>query len=603
MFNNFNPKTDVAVGIDLGTTNSAIAVWSDELKRAKVIKVDENQKTIPSVVAFKKTSTSWVPIIGRKAEKIRVETPTTTVHNVKRLIGQESVDSESVQQLLAIGGASFSVLPSSCKGRMVEEDSKYPSKIVIQISKDGSLKTLFPEQLSSLILSHVKTKCELFFDDKKRAKFAVISVPAHFTHTQRLATMEAAFQAGFVDVKLISEPTAAALAYGLGMTGTKKVFVFDLGGGTFDTSVLNIDDGNIEVICTLGDNNLGGNNIDDAVVKYCLGKLLLMSNSTSNKDTNLLDTIELCSAIGISRDSASFATIKQACIVAKKDLSRNEKTFIYLKKEIEDTLSFKIVGTAQNKGKSIRIPFSRKQLNSLTEPIVDKCIKIATSALHDATLEPENIDEIVLVGGCTRMPLIREKVQTMFPGKILCTSINPDQVVAEGAAIRAAMISGVDHEMLRDVLMMDVLPSSIGIEAANGDFVPLLKRLSKIPCKATKLFRTFEDNQPGVTVRIFEGEDECAENNHKMGEFNFFIPYADRGKGGEVAVEVTFCMTEGGIIQVTSNYDGHNAGQGGFEDTVRFLCLLVVLLGLVSGFVYLRLNPLLSRKEDFNIGL
>ena len=228
---------------------------------------------------------------------------------------------------------------------------------------------------------------------------------------------------------------------------------------------------------------------------------------------------------------------------------------------------------------------------------------IAKSALHDAALEPDNIDEIVLVGGCTRMPLIREKVQTMFPGKILCTSINPDQVVAEGAAIRAAMISGVDHELLRDVLMMDVLPSSIGVEVANGSFVPLLKRLSKIPCKATKLFRTFEDNQPGVTVRIFEGEDERAENNHKMGEFNFFIPYADRGKAGEVAVEVTFCMTEGGIIQVTSNYDDHNAGQGSFEDTVRFLCLLVVLIGLVSGFVYLRLNPLLSRKEDIHIGL
>ena len=168
------------------------------------------------------------------------------------------------------------------------------------------------------------------------------------------------------------------------------------------------------------------------------------------------------------------------------------------------------------------------------------------------------------------------------PWENFCTSINPDQVAAEGAAIRAAMISGVDHEMLRDVLMMDVLPSSIGVEVANGDFVLLLKRLSKIPCKATKLFRTFEDNQPGVTVRIFEGEDECAENNHKMGEFNFLYRMQIAAKGVKLLWKLLFRRTEGGIIQVTSNYDGHNAGQGGFEDTVRFLCLLVVLLGLVA---------------------
>ena len=597
MFTNFNPSTDIAVGIDLGTTNSAIAVWSDELKRAKVIKVDDMEKTIPSVVAFEKTRTAWIPIIGRKAQRHGIDSPNAMVHNIKRFMGQESVNSKSIQALMNNGGVSFNVLPASEKTKgMVEDDTKYPSKVLVEIFQDKDKKKFFPEEISSLILSHLKTKCELYFNDKKIAKFAVISVPAHFNHSQRLATLEAAFQAGFVDVKIISEPTAAALAYGLGITGRKHVFVFDLGGGTFDTSILKIDNGNIDVLCTAGDNNLGGNDIDDLILLYCLKELLMMSN-LNRKDNNNDDVKELCKLLGFSHRSITFTRIKDACKMTKKSLSRNDKSFIILGNEIRNGIPCEIKDgvNVQKEEKPIRIPLSRKKFNKMIEPILKRCINIVQNALDDANLKPKEIDEIVMVGGCTRTPIICKKMEEIFTGKTLCTSINPDQVVAEGAAIRAAMYAGVDYDMLKDVLMMDVLPTSIGLEDANGKFIPLLQRLSKIPCKVTKSFRTFEDNQPGVTVRIYEGEDEVANKNHKMGEFNFFIPSSKRGKGGEVAVDVTFHLTEGGIIQVKSNYDDDKSATASQSENIRFLFLLLLLLGLMSMFVYLRLNPL---KED-----
>jgi molecular chaperone DnaK (HSP70) len=591
---------EVAVGIDLGTTNSVVAVWSNEKLRAKVVKVEGKNKTLPSIVAFEKDGrNSWKPYVGRKA--IDYGHPEMTVRNVKRLMGQE-YENNTAQGLIKENTDSYTIVPLPRS----EADTLKPSKLMVEIKDDQDSRRLFPEDVSAFILGNLKTTVELAIEGAE-AKYAVITVPAHFNHSQRLATLEAAHVAGFAQARLISEPTAAAVAYGLSIAGEKNVFIFDLGGGTFDTSILKIQQGKIDVLSTVGDPRLGGNDVDNLVLSHVLTSLVnrvfQMKSSCSipglvkAKEGGTLTVKEGCDTLGLARESRAFAEIVRACEHAKVELSRHEKTTVEIDPFVCSDLKCN-VGENWGNGqkKPLRVALGRRELEAMMKPLLSKCRETVLRALKDVNFKPGDIDEIVMVGGASRTPAVVELVRSIFHGKALCAGINPDQVVAEGAAIRAAMLSGVDNELLNDVLMMDVLPTSIGLEAADGAFVPLLPRLSKIPCKVSKSFGTYEDNQVGITVRLFEGEKDVAEDNHEMGTLNFFIPRVRRGKKGETKVEVTFHLKFGGIIHVTTDMD--KVKELGGMESLRLLFLFVCAVGLVAVFVYLRVNPLVVGEGD-----
>ena len=590
----------LAVGIDLGTTNSVVSFWSNEKLRAKVIKVEGSNKTLPSVVAFEKDGRKWKPCVGRAAVERGATNPASCVRNVKRLMGQQ-YDSPAVEKLLEEGTDSYEILPLP-KGDV--EDSERPSKLKVEINDQDTAYRLFPEEVSACILTHLKTMVELYLKDKQVVRFAVITVPAHFNHSQRLATLEAAHVAGFEDARILSEPTAAAIAYGLGVAGEKNVFVFDLGGGTFDTSILHIQEGNIDVLSTLGDPRLGGNDVDAMILSYALKTLALralknvdddgLKPSTVSAAPESMTITELYTFLGLTSTSPAFVEIQRACEHAKIELTRKDKTYIVLE-GIRGDLKFPVDSVTERAKANINIPLSQKQLEEMMVPFLAKCKCIVEQALLDVDMAAKDIDEIVLVGGVTRMPAVHSMVQSIFPGKVLCKSINPDEVVAEGAAIRAAMLAGVDNELLKDVLMIDVLPTSIGLEAANGSFIPLLPRLSKIPCRVSKSFGTYEDNQAGITVKLFEGEHQMASDNHEMGTLDFFIPKDKRGKKGETEVEVTFHLKYGGIIHVTTNMD--EAADADTGETLRFVLLLLCAFGLMALLFYLKANPLIEKDD------
>src|SRR6266536_1151865 len=479
------------IGIDLGTTNSCVAVM--EGATPKVIENSEGARTTPSIVAF---TDDGERLVGQPAKRQAVTNPERTIFAVKRLIGRRYDDP------------------------MVEKDKKLvPYKIVRASNGDAWVeadgKSYSPSQISAFVLQKMKETAEAHLGQK--VEQAVITVPAYFNDAQRQATKDAGKIAGLEVLRIINEPTAAALAYGLDKKKTGTIAVYDLGGGTFDISILEIGDGVFEVKSTNGDTFLGGEDFDMRLVNY------------------LADEFQKEQGIDLRRDKLALQRLKEAAEKAKIELSSTTQT--------EINLPFI---TADASGpKHMTMKLTRAKFEALVDDFVQKTIEPCRKALKDAGLSAAEIHEVVLVGGMTRMPKIQEVVKQFF-GKEPHKGVNPDEVVAVGAAIQAGVLQGD----VKDVLLLDVTPLSLGIETLGGVFTRIIDRNTTIPTKKSQVFSTAEDNQTAVTIRVFQGEREMAADNKMLGQFDLVgIPPAPRGVP---QVEVTFDIDANGIVNVSA---------------------------------------------------
>jgi molecular chaperone DnaK len=479
------------IGIDLGTTNSCVAVMDG--KTSKVIENAEGMRTTPSIVAF---SDDGERLVGQPAKRQAVTNPERTFFAVKRLIGRRYDDP------------------------MVEKDKKLvPYKIVkagngdAWVEADG--KTYSPSQVSAFILQKMKETAEAHLGQK--VDQAVITVPAYFNDAQRQATKDAGKIAGLEVLRIINEPTAAALAYGLDKTKAGTIAVYDLGGGTFDVSILEIGDGVFEVKSTNGDTFLGGEDFDMRLVNY------------------LADEFQKEQGINLRNDKLALQRLKEAAEKAKIELSSTTQTEINLP----------FITADQSGPKHLTMKLTRAKFEALVADLVEKTIEPCRKALKDAGLTAGEIGEVVLVGGMTRMPKIQEVVKQFF-GKEPHKGVNPDEVVAIGAAIQAGVLQGD----VKDVLLLDVTPLSLGIETLGGVFTRIIDRNTTIPTKKSQVFSTAEDNQNAVTIRVFQGEREMAADNKMLGQFDLMgIPPAPRGMP---QIEVTFDIDANGIVNVSA---------------------------------------------------
>ncbi len=482
------------IGIDLGTTNSAFAYMV--AGKPEVITNAEGDRTTPSVVAVTKKGER---LVGKVAQRQRVTNPKNTIYGIKRLIGRKYDDKE-VQRDLDI--MPYKIIKKGNSVGVEMDDKKYT-----------------PEEISAMVLSKIKADAEAFLGEKVTE--AIITVPAYFDDSQRQATKDAGKIAGLEVKRIINEPTAAALAYGLDNKKDEQIAVFDLGGGTFDVSILELGDGVFEVKSTNGDTHLGGEDFDNLIVNY------------------LLDEFKKESGIDIKDDAAAMQRIKDEAEKAKKELSSATSTDI--------NLPFL---TADADGpKHFEHTLTRAKLEELVQPLIDRLEGPVEKALKDAKLKASDIDEVVMVGGMTRMPAVVEKVKSIF-GKDPMQGVNPDEVVAVGAAIQGGVLQGD----VKDVLLLDVTPLSLGIETMGGVSTKLIDRNTTIPTSKSEVFSTAADNQPQVEIHVLQGEREMAADNKSLGRF--ILDGIAPAPRGIPQIEVTFNIDANGILNVTAKDKG-----------------------------------------------